>query len=94
MCHAVKDAKGLSAEQKDVIKGLTIKIKKLHLRFEDDYYSSENPYSFGIVIDELDFDSSDSRKFFERLSDMHTRKANLSEMGYNASNQLCKDLNL
>ena len=70
MCYVVRDAKGLSAEQKDVVKGLTIKIKKLHLRFEDDYYSSDNPYSWGVVINELDFDSSDSRKFFERLSDM------------------------
>ena len=84
MCCVVKDAKGLSAEQKDVVKGLTIKIKKLHLRFEDDYYSCDNPYSWGVVIDELDFDSSDSRKFFERLSDMQARTANLSDMGYNA----------
>ena len=67
-----------------MVKGLTIKIKKLHLRFEDDFYSSDNPYSWGIVIDELDFDSSDSRKFFERLSDMQARTANLSDMGYNA----------
>ena len=67
-----------------MIKGLTIKIKKLHLRFEDDFYSSDNPYSWGVVIDELDFDSSDNRKFFERLSDMQARTANLSDMGYNA----------
>ena len=85
MCYVVRDAKGLSAEQKDVVKGLTIKIKKLHLRFEDDFYSSDNPYSWGVVIDELDFDSTDSRKFFERLSDMQARTANLSDMGYNAS---------
>ena len=68
-----------------MVKGLTIKIKKLHLRFEDDFYSSDNPYSWGVVIDELNFDSSDSRKFFERLSDMQARTANLSDMGYNAS---------
>ena len=68
-----------------MVKGLTIKIKKLHLRFEDDFYSSDNPYSWGVVIDELDFDSTDSRKFFERISDMQARTANLSDMGYNAS---------
>ena len=84
MYYVVRDAKGLSSEQKDVVKGLTIKIKKLHLRFEDDYYSSDNPYSFGVVIDEMNFDSSDSRKFFERLSDMQARTADLSDMGYNA----------
>ena len=64
------------------------------MRYEDDYYSSENPYSFGIVLDELNFESSDCRIFFERLADLKARSANLSEMGYNAKNQLCKDLNL
>ena len=31
---------------------------------------------------------------FLRLADLKARSANLSEMGYNAKNQLCKDLNL
>ena len=41
----------MTNEQKDMLKGLTINIKQLHLRYEDDYYSSECPYSFGLVID-------------------------------------------
>ena len=41
----------MTNEQKDIVKGLTIHIKQLHLRYEDDYYSSECPYSFGLVID-------------------------------------------
>ena len=72
---ASKDAapQGLTKETKDAVKGLKISIKRLHLRYEDDYYSFENPYSFGIVIDELNFDSSDMRVFFERLADFKTK---------------------
>ena len=51
MTVAAKDAQGMTNEQKDIVKGLTIYIKQLHLRYEDDYYSSELPYSFGLVID-------------------------------------------
>lgn len=46
-----KESVGLSKEQKDAVRGLTINIKRLHLRYEDDYYSGETPYSFGVVID-------------------------------------------
>ena len=45
----------MTNEQKDIVKGLTIHIKQLHLRYEDDYYSSECPYSFGLVIDVSNF---------------------------------------
>jgi len=41
----------LSKEQRDIFKGLKIVINKLHLRFEDDYYAGERPYSFGVVIE-------------------------------------------
>jgi len=47
----VKDNHSLTKEQKDIVKGLTIVINRLHLRFEDDYYSGEKPYSFGLVIE-------------------------------------------
>ena len=45
------DLSSVTKEQREVIKGLTLRIKKLHLRYEDDYYSCDNPYSFGVVID-------------------------------------------
>ena len=51
LIFAAKDAQGMTNDQKDIVKGLTIYIKQLHLRYEDDYYSSECPYSFGLVID-------------------------------------------
>ena len=41
----------MNKEQKDALRGFTIIIKNLHIRYEDDYYSGENPYSFGAVID-------------------------------------------
>ena len=41
----------MNKEQKDALRGFTITIKNLHIRYEDDYYSGENPYSFGAVID-------------------------------------------
>ena len=30
-----------------------ITIRKIHIRFEDDYFAGEHPYSFGLVIREL-----------------------------------------
>ena len=53
-----------------MLKGLTIVIKRLHLRYEDDYYSGETPYSFGVVIEDLSFDTGETRLIFERLADM------------------------
>jgi len=50
-----KEGSGLTKDQKDMVRGLTIVINKLHLRYEDDYYSTENPYSFGVVIEVSDF---------------------------------------
>ena len=35
----------------DIFKNLKLKLKKLHLRFEDDTFSVDNPFSFGFVID-------------------------------------------
>ena len=45
----------MTKDQKDLVRGLTIVINKLHLRYEDDYYSTENPYSFGVVIEVSDY---------------------------------------
>ena len=84
----------MTSEQKDLIKGLTLVIKRLHLRYEDDYFSQENPYSCGLVIDELRLEASETRIFFERLADLHTQSQNLSASGQNVQNQLCKDFNL
>ena len=42
----------LTKEHKDMLKNLTLHIKKLHIRYEDDYFCEEScPYSCGIVVE-------------------------------------------
>ena len=36
------------------MKNLKLNVKRIHIRYEDDYFSITQPYSFGIVIDKLD----------------------------------------
>ena len=38
-------------EVRDMLQSLQITIERLHLRYEDDYFSEGAPYSFGVVID-------------------------------------------
>jgi hypothetical protein len=33
------------------LKLITIDITKIHIRYEDDFYSGKDPYSFGIILD-------------------------------------------
>jgi len=47
-------------------------INKLHIRFEDDYFSNGEtkywePFSFGIVVDRFEMSSSDYKWGFENL---------------------------
>lgn len=42
------------------LNNLNIQIRKIHIRYEDDYFEDENPYSFGIISDELIFESIDN----------------------------------
>ena len=35
----------------DFMKNLKLTINRFHFRYEDDYFSFEKPYSFGIVVD-------------------------------------------
>ena len=34
-----------------VLQNIRIQINGLHIRFEDDYFNSENPFAFGILCD-------------------------------------------
>ena len=49
---------GLTGGEQDALRGLTLTLKNLHVRYEDDYFAGESPYSFGLVIDELRFGDS------------------------------------
>ena len=62
---------GLKKEDHDFLCSLTLTIKRLHVRYEDDFFSNESPYSFGMVIEELSFvtnDTSDTTKLVKDLS--------------------------
>ena len=47
----------------DTDKPINLIITNLHIRFEDDYYSSK-PYSFGILIDEFKVTTGNLRRVF------------------------------
>lgn len=51
------------------MKNLKLSVKRLHIRFEDDYFSTFTPFSFGLVIEKLDLISSDNDWSFD--SPMH-----------------------
>lgn len=49
------------------MKNLRLTINKLHIRFEDDYFSPEKPYTFGVVIDKFDLATSDTEWQFDNI---------------------------
>jgi hypothetical protein len=61
-------------KQKDKLiqffKGLKLKINKIHMRYEDDYYQADTPYSFGVVIESASINTSDTTWDFQKPSDV------------------------
>ena len=41
-----------------------MRIKRIHIRYEDDYFNSERPFSIGFSIDEIEFGSKNSHWSF------------------------------
>ncbi|CAI2370193.1 unnamed protein product [Moneuplotes crassus] len=39
------------------LKKLKLNIRKVHIRYEDDYFEAENPFSFGVIADEITLDT-------------------------------------
>ena len=37
---------------------IQVKINGLHVRFEEDYFSAEKPYSLGLIADQFNLNSS------------------------------------
>lgn len=35
----------------DFIKNMKLRVNKVHIRYEDDYFNADSPFSFGLVID-------------------------------------------
>lgn len=40
-----------------ILKLMNLKVNKIHIRYEDDYFHGRDPYSFGIVIKSVQFNS-------------------------------------
>ena len=45
--------------------GLKLEIKRLHFRYEDDYFQHHKPFSFGFMIDSITMDNSESDWHFD-----------------------------
>lgn len=40
-----------------LLKLLNISVKNIHIRYEDDYFTPDEPYSFGMIVKEVQFRS-------------------------------------
>ncbi len=50
------------------LKLITLDINKIHVRYEDDFYSDKTPYSFGVILDSMKiFNYEKDVKFEEPL---------------------------
>lgn len=49
------------------LKNIKLTIRRLHVRFEDDYFSMSTPFSLGVVVDNVELMSSDSDWIFDSL---------------------------
>ena len=45
--------------------GVKLEIKRIHIRYEDDYFQHYRPFSFGFMIDSIVFDNADTDWTFE-----------------------------
>ena len=45
--------------------GLKIEVKRIHFRYEDDYFQHHRPFSFGLMIESIAMDNSDTDWLFE-----------------------------
>jgi hypothetical protein len=60
----------LRANMRSVMKNIRMSLKRVHIRFEEDYFSNGEsrhwePFSLGIVIDNIDLVTSDSEWQFK-----------------------------
>lgn len=45
--------------------GFKIEFKRIHIRYEDDYFQHHKPFSFGLMIDSISLDNSETDWTFE-----------------------------
>ena len=61
------DEDSLTNNMHSFLKNLKLTIKRLHIRFEDDYFSTQSPFSLGLAVDQLDLETSDTEWTFDSL---------------------------
>ena len=44
--------------------GFKLELKRIHIRYEDDYFQHNRPFSFGFMIDTISLDNSDTDWIF------------------------------
>ena len=52
---------------KNILKNVKLCLNRIHIRFEDDYFSQTNPYAFGILCDQLSSYGSETEWQFGAL---------------------------
>jgi hypothetical protein len=45
--------------------GFKIEFKRIHIRYEDDYFQHNKPFSWGLMIDSISLDNSETDWSFE-----------------------------
>jgi hypothetical protein len=45
--------------------GVKLELKRIHIRYEDDYFQHHRPFSFGFMIDSISLDNSETDWTFE-----------------------------
>ena len=49
-----------------VLKNVTLTVNRIHIRYEDDFYASQNPFAFGLIC-EVTIEYDGSRKYIRTL---------------------------
>ena len=55
----------------NLLGGLKLEIKRVHFRYEDDYFQHHKPFAFGVMVESITMDNSDTDWIFESLSSMN-----------------------
>ncbi len=54
----------------NLFSGIQLNIKHVHIRYEDDFFSRSRPFSFGLLMDEIDFGNTNSHWTFHTANGM------------------------
>jgi len=49
---------------------IQLNVSKIHIRFEDDYFAADSPYSLGILVDSLNVNTANKDIWFSDPMDL------------------------